>query len=252
MNLTTKYMIIGIAPFALAACGGSSNISNYGVGKVFVDGSGVFTGTASDGSKGVGMSPDITSFVKALNDESDTSSDVKTSDFPIVRKYSHGNIRSGALSDGSISANVTVYVDSSKDAEVIYMEFPGIANIMMAEVAPYTNPKGTYSYSGLLAAADRTYSPTMEYGTFTMSADFSANTVVFDGQTSTYSLTGNAVLDSDAGTFNSTTFRFEDTDYYYEASMYGLMGGIGAKATSGVFHTNDRSVDYAGAFIGHR
>ena len=251
MKSTTKYILIGMAPFVLTACGGGSNVTKYSVTKVFLDGGGVFTSTAADGSKGVGMSPDITSFVTALR-ESDTSSDVDVFDFPIVRKYSHGNIRSGALSDGNISANVTVYEDSSSDAAVAYLEFPGFATLMEAQVTPYTSPTGTYSYSGIFAAADRTYSPSVETGTFTMSANFSANTVVFDGQTSTYSLTGNAVLDSDVGTFNSTTFRFQDANYYYEASMYGLMGGSGATATSGVFHTNDRSVDYAGAFIGHR
>ena len=238
--------------FSLVGCGGSQNVTEFRVTKVFSDGAGVFTSTSKNGNKGVGMAPEISSFVKTMKDPEDTSNDIVYSDFPIVRTYSHGNIRSGALSDGNISANVTVFEDNSEDAGVVYMEIPGVANVVMAEVGPYTAPTGPFSYSGLFSAADRTYSTSMEYGTFTMSADFSANTVAFDGQTSSYSLTGNAVLDSDAGTFNSTTFRFEDGYYYYDASIYGLMGGSGAKATSGVFHTNDRSVDYAGAFIGHR
>ena len=85
-----------------------------------------------------------------------------------------------------------------------------------------------------------------------MTANFSSNTISFNGQTNNYSLTGDAILNTDRGSFNGNSLRFEDEYYYYSASIYGLMGGQGATATSGVFHTNDQSVDYAGAFVGQR
>jgi hypothetical protein len=236
--------------FSLAGCGGSSNLTNVSLTKVFPDRAGIITGSYANGSKVAAVWPDAAATVVESN--KNTSSNMQASSFPIVGSYSTGKVRSGAITDGRFSANITVYEDSSGDAVLFYADEPGSYNGVMGIVAPYTAPTGTFSYSGLFAAADRTYSSSLETGSFTMSANFSAKTVVFNGQTTSYLLTGNATLDSDTGTFNSNTFRFEDANYYYEASIYGLMGGNGATATSGVFHTNDYSVDYAGAFVGQR
>lgn len=243
-----------MAVFTLTGCGGDTNVqpATYSVTKVFSDGAGVFTGTRQDGSKAIGIAPDITAFVAAANEGNDSSADLDLSSFPIVNTYSGGVVRSGAITNGNFSANFTIYDDNSGDVDVGYLEIPNTANMVMATAEPYTAPSGAYSYTGLFIAADRTVNPTMEYGTFNMTADFSANSVSFNGQTNSYLLTGSAVLDSNAGTFNSNSFRFEDEYYYYSASIYGLMGGADATATTGVFHTNDQGVDYAGAFVGQR
>ena len=240
--------------FSLAGCGGSSNVNNVtnlSVSKAFSDGAGVMTGIYSDGSKIASIVPEVAAVVRTSNDN--TSSDVQASSFPIVGSYPTGSIRSGALTDGYSSVNVTVYEDSSGDALMLYAEDPGRAHMVMAAVDSYTAPTGTFSYRGLFAAGRRANSSSIETGSFTMSANFSTKTVVFNGQTPSYSLTGNAILDSDAGTFNSNTFRFEDADYYYDGtSIYGLMGGSGATATAGVFHTAGQNPTYAGGFIGQR
>ena len=240
--------------FSLAGCGGDSNVqqAHFSVTKIFADSAGVFTGTTEAGERAVGISPDVTNIVNGANNPQEESIDLNKSSFPIVNTYSQGNVRSGAISDGSFSANVTIFEDSTGAADVVYMEMPNVANIVMASVEPYTAPTGSYSYTGLFAAAGRTVSPVIEYGTFTMAADFSANSVSFNGQTASYGLTGTAVLDTNAGTFNSNAFTFSDNYYTYSTSVYGLMGGSDATATSGVFHTNDQSVDYSGAFVGQR
>ena len=236
--------------FSLVGCGGSSNVTNVSVSKAFSDGSGVITGVYSNGSKMAAVWPEAAATVRVSNEN--TSSDLQASSFPIVDAYSTGNVRSGAVTDGYSSANITVYEDSSGDAVLFYAEETGGAHGVMAIVDSYTAPTGTFSYSGLFAAGRRAYSSSIETGSFTMSANFSTKAVVFNGQTASYSLTGNAILDSDAGTFNSNTFRFEDADYYYDASIYGLMGGSGATATAGVFHTAGQNPAYAGAFVGQR
>ena len=240
--------------FSLAGCGGASNVqqASYNVNKIFADSAGVFTGTTETGERAVGISPGVVDVVNAANNSESESIDIDIANFPVVDTYPQGVVRSGAISTGTFAANVTIFIDSTEAADLIYMGIPGQSNLLMATVEDYTAPTGSYSYTGLFAAAGRTVSPLVEYGTFTMEADFSANSVSFNGQTASYGLTGSAVLDANAGTFNSNTFRFEDADYYYDASIYGLMGGSGATATSGVFHTNDQSVDYSGAFLGHR
>lgn len=242
-----------MAVFTLTGCGGDTNVqpANYSVTKVFSDGAGVLAGE-QQGVKYVGIAPSITNTVAEANNSDSSSVNINASKFPIVDTYSTGNIRSGAITVNNISVNVNIYQDNTDAAAIIYYEIPNQGNMIQALVDPYTAPSGTYSYTGLFAAGERTLNPYIEYGDFSMTADFSANTVSFNGQTNSYLLTGNAVLDSNAGTFNSNSFRFEDEYYYYSASIYGLMGGQGATATSGVFHTNDQGVDYAGAFVGQR
>ena len=245
-----KKLGVFVILFSLAGCGGSSNVNKYSVIKLFPDGVGVVAGI--DGNTSRSISTNAVATVAGAN-APNTSTDRPISSLPIINTYSHGRIRSGVITNGNgVAASVRVYEDSSGDADAAYYSIPGSGNIIETTTKSYTAPAGTYTYTGLFAASYRSLNPATEYGSFTMSADFSAKRISFIGKTATFQLNGNAVLDSNAGTFNSNAFTFSYFNYNYPASIYGLMGGNGATATSGVFHTNDYNVDYAGAFVGHR
>jgi hypothetical protein len=258
--MTAKTFLALPAIFALAACSGggggsSSPVASYSTLKVFSDGTGVGSGVAEDGSKVVFIAPEIAATVAEANDVTEQDiADINVSDFPVVQSLqTNANLREGTLTVNGVTANVTAVEDLGGEAGLVLLEIPNAASAGMATGSALTgNPVGTQTYSGTMTMGPRGVNSNQELGSFSMEADFDAETYTFSGTTNSNSVTGNGVIDIQSGTFSSNNLSAATNGTNRTATMYGQLHGNDAKSVSGVFHTNENSADYNGGFVGSR
>ena len=259
--MTVKKLAILPAILALSACGGGSGggtanpVVSYSTLKVFSDGAGVGSGVSEDGSKAVFIAPEIATTVAEASDVTQQDiADINVSDFPVVQTLStNANLREGTLTVDNVTVNVTAVEDLGGEAGLVILEIPNALSAGMATGTALTgNPIGTQTYSGTMTMGVRGVSPNQELGSFTMGADFNNETYTFNGSTTNNSLSGNGVIDIEAGTFSSNNLSATTNGTNRTATMYGQLHGNDAKSVSGVFHTNENSADYAGGFVGSR
>ena len=248
--------------FVLGACGGGggggggsspSPVVTASAIKVFEDGAGVaLIQGVSNGNKVLILSPVITDVVAAA---SSLTSVPSGSGYSLTASGSTATatIKTGTYTSDGITGNITEYTDNGGEAAILLLEVPSAFNAVYAGGNALNGiPSGTYTYSGLHAFGRRAVGVTPELGSFSMSADFSANTFSYSGSTTSSTLTGSGAIDSSAGRFTSTAMSLNAPLGSYSASLHGLLHGTNAAAVSGVYHSNDTYPDYAGAFVGAR
>ena len=252
------------AVLALSACGGSGDGSatnptvSFTAVKAFSDVAGVARGVASDGSRSVVISPDIAEVVSSANSTTQQQIDgINASDFPIVQELStNANLREGALSFDAfpgVVMNVLAIEDLGSDSAVVLLSIPTYGNAVIASGTPLTNiPSGNFTYSGTLGTGFRSVNPQIEYGSFLLTANFNNGTFTFDGSSLSDELSGSGNVNLVNGDLSSNNITMITSGTNRTASMYGQFHGNGATGVSGVFHSNEASPVYSGAFVGSR
>lgn len=235
--------------------GGGTSSPEASALKVFSDGTGVGSIEAENGSKGVVITPDIAGFVAAANNDTEQDiADSSLSDFPVVQKLgTNANLREGTITVDGVTANVTAIEDLGGEAGLFLFEVPNVFSVGLATGSALTgNPVGPQTYSGTMTMGPRAVNSNQESGSFTMGADFNAETYTFNGTTSNNKLNGSGVIATQSGTFSSNNLSATTNGTNRTATMYGQLHGNDAKSVSGVFHTNENSPDYTGGFVGSR
>ena len=266
------YTLIAAALFiGLSGCGSSGGGSNNGsslsstntnneflsdftIVKAFGDGSGVATGIRSDGSRSVFIAPDIIEVVQAANNvtESDLDS-IEVSDFSVVNSLPNANIRQGAITSDGIVMNITILEDLGGDFGLVLQEVPDIANALFTIGTPLgILPSGTFTYIGTLATGLRSVDPDVQFGNFTMDANFINGTFIFNGSTPSDTLSGNGFINTTTGSISSNSLSFNTGGTARTATMYGNFHGSSAEGVTGIFHSNESNPFYSGGFVGSR
>lgn len=259
MKLKASLAVCSVA--LLAACGGgSSGTSNnptlsLSTVRVFSDNAGVARGTDNAGNTIVLLAPDIAATVSAANSPSQQSiTDAEVSDFPIVQVLNtSANLRRGAMTVDGVAVNVDVIEDLGGEAAVIIYDIPGYANAVMTFGTPNGSvPSGTYQYTGTLGTGVRSTNPQIEFGSFTLNANFTNQSFSITGSTLSDTLSGNGLIDNSAGTLSSSNITMVTSGTNRTATLYGNFHGTSAQSVSGAFHTNEQNPVFAGAFVGSR
>ena len=223
---------------------------------IFGDGAGVARGTANDGSQALIITPQV----KAVVENASTASqidDLQLSDLPIVRRLeTNANLRRGAFRTDGITFNVLAVEDLEGEAVIIQAEVPNVANFLGVEGSQYgAAPTGTFTYNGTMAMGRRVGNAPTEFGSFSMSADFSNQEFTYSGDTTSNSVTGSGFSNTTTGRFTTNTLDITTggvSGVKREGTMHGQTHGSSAQSVSGVFHTNEINPLYSGAFVGSR
>ena len=106
----------------LTACGaGLTGSTSFQTLSVLGNGDGIGRGTSDDGSATLFYSPAINEVVASANaSQSNSVSNIKSSDFPITSQSGNVIIRSGTMTDGSTTMNVTVVEDTGATDAAIF------------------------------------------------------------------------------------------------------------------------------------
>ena len=239
----------------LSGCGATTQQLPFTVVSMFSDSAGVFKGVdAATGNTAVGISPDVVNVIESANESpSGGVTGIDPSSFALLSSNSLGKIRQGTMAAGDLTANVTIYTNTSESASLILLGIPRIANVLMAKGTKLVGyPSGTYTYSGQHGAGRRVAGVTPELGSFSLNANFNSGAFTYTGSTTNTSLTGSGVIDKTSGKIAGNSFTMTTPYRTYSATMYGNFHGNSAADVSGVFHTNDTNPDYAGGFVGSR
>ena len=257
MKLKASLALSAVA--LLAACGGSSTSNNpvasYTTLQVFGDRAGVARGTANNGNQALIITPEVSAVVANASRVTANQIDaIQFSDFPIVRRLeTNANLRMGTFTTDSITFNVRVVEDLGGEAAIMLAEVPDFANILVVEGSQYGGaPTGTFTYNGTMAMGRRVVNPDPEYGSFSMSADFSNQTFDYNGTTASNSVVGSGVLNTTNGRFSTDSLDINTSGVSRTGTMHGQTHGSSAQSVSGVFHTNEIRPLYTGAFVGSR
>lgn len=241
----------------LSGCGGgasTSTVPQFTTLSVFSDSAGVFRGVNnSTGQVAVGISPEVASIVEGANNSSDSTTNIDRSSFALVSSNAYGQIRQGALTSGGTTANVTIYETNSGNSGVVLMEFPSVANILMASGPALSGfPSGSFTYYGQHAAGRRVVNASPESGSFALAANFDTDTFGYYGSTANTVLSGSGVIDKSNGRLAGSNFSMVTPYGTYSATVHGNFHGTNAAEVTGIFHTNDTNPDFAGGFVGVR
>lgn len=254
-------MLATTAVLALAACGGgSSSVSNnptanFTTIKQFSDGGGVATGVFSDGARSVLIAPGIVDVVAAANSTTQDDIDgIDFSDFPIVQQLgTNANIRQGAMTIEGIVVNNTIIEDLGGNSNIALQEIPNFGNQLIATGTSLgTIPSGSFVYNGTLGTGFRSLNPQIQFGSFSMSANFNAGTFNFNGSTLSDTLSGNGFINVTNGSLASGNLNLTTSGTQRTATMYGNFHGGTAQGVSGIFHSNEANPVFSGGFVGSR
>ena len=241
----------------LTACGaGLTGSTSFQTLSVLGNGDGIARGTSDDGSATLFYSPGINEVVNSANaSQSSSVSNIKASDFPITSQSGNVRIRSGTMTDGSITMNITGVEDiGTTDAAAVFIQMPsGYRDLSMVTGTPYTHvAAGSYTYNGTqMTTSSRSIAPGST-GSFSLVADFGQGTFGYSGRSGNVNVSGSGVLDTVNGRFATSGLSVTSGSSSYGGTMHGLMHGSGATATSGIFHTSGSSPAYTGAFVGSK
>lgn len=243
----------------LAACGGSGTSSptaNFSTLTVTGSGEGLARGVTSDGRQALVFSSNIVELVAAANSSASNNLSVSASDFPIVSTNGNVVLRQGTGTAGGFTFNVRAMEDTRvSNAGVVFIEdAAGSADTTIVSGAAYSNApqSGAYTYNGTQTSTPRSNIAPNAIGTFTMTADFGAQTFSYSGSSGNLSVSSTGSLDTANGRFAANNASINDAGTAYTGTMHGLLHGSAATSTSGIFYTNSSYPQYTGAFIGSR
>jgi len=154
--------------------------------------------------------------------------------------------------DGA-AVDVRALADNTDDENAVFLISNNNFNAGFAVGIPMVGtPVGNHTFTGPMSMGARGVVASQELGSFTLIADFNANSYNFSGTTANNSLAGSGSFDLQAGTFTSESFTATTNGTVRGATVHGLLHGNGATAVSGLFHTNENSPTHAGGFYGRR
>ena len=234
--------------------GGSPDVS-YKAVRVFSDGSGVAIGTQDDNSKGLLLAPEIASLI-SLSAESDGNDDldIELEDFPIVGTTATSVIRQGAVSSDGVTQNLLIYEAGNGEDGFALITMPeyGLEYYLTGGEVLANVPSGTFVYRGDQIVRSYSGSGLDQSGTLQINANFDDGTFTYTGQTSTTSMNGTGILEAAQGRFTDTDASLTVGSRSYETTIHGLLHGDGAASAAGVFHSNEATPLYGGAFVAER
>lgn len=252
--MKAKFVLSTCALIILTGCGGTNDVS-FTTLSVLSNGQGIARGITNTGEQALLYTSEVVEVVAGANNSANSSLGVTISDLPITSITGNTIIRTGTMTSGGYTFNVSAVEDSTVvNAEAIYMETPGYADLAMVAGAAYSSPPttGSYAYSGTQTSNARSVKAPGSIGTFALSVDFSSDAFGYAGSSGIVNVSGSGVLDSANGRFATSSLSISAGGSSYGGTMHGMLHGNGAKDTSGVFHTDDYAPDYAGTFIGSR
>ncbi len=257
MNLMFKQAILPlVVMFALSAC--SSTDSN-GYSR-FGDGGGVSVNSNLVSSSGnvyrsLLLGPDIAASAEALPTSAADPNELSFGNFTTVT----------ILPDNSrVLEGTTLFRGNTVDFTMINHRFQGEAFVAAFGDAAASNILafgdlltgslvGTHTYTGQFGMGERGPITNIDLGSFTMAADFGANSYTFTGATNGGdTLTGSGAFNLEYGTFTSSTFTAVNSGTTSAATVFGQLHGNGGTSVSGVFHTNEGTPTHHGGFAGSR
>lgn len=243
-------IFVGLMFSGCGGGGGDAFKANYSTLKVFSDGSGVAQGKGNDGSRALILIPEVTNIVTEANKNSgDSDLDLEMTDFPIVGSTATSTIRQGAVTAEGLTQNILIYhMDDENGMSLITIPQYGIKYFLVSGDEFTGNLSGTFSFSGDQILEGWQVGNFREIGSVTIDADFDNNVFTYNGTTESSSLIGVGVLESDTARFTDVDATLTVSGRSYEATIHGLINGSSGKNTTGVFHTNDSTPDYVGAF----
>ena len=241
----------------LAACGGdggganSTLDANASTVRVFGDDSGIMRVVREDGSQGLFMISDVAEQVSLFNSNDAESDFNDTTDLSSSGTVVGGATQlEGASTIGNLAGNITALEHPDGVARIVYLEVPNYTAIAGAAGNPVGSlPSGSFTYQGTLATGLRTQDPQLEYGTFTMDADFNAQTFDFNGQTASDTLQATGAIDVADGQFTSSNVLFVTSGTQRGGRLYGSIHGPNGETVSGLAHSNESSPVYGAAFV---
>jgi len=249
----------GTVPAAPAAPEEATNYQAQTL-KVFSDDAGIAKIVDPDtGLKAYFLGPEAAGFVAEINANDGNADDIIQSSFPITNSsLPHADIRSGTISSGGVTSNVTVFEDRTAEAAVFYVDIPAAsANFALSLGSELTSiPAGTFNYVGTFGIANRS-SGTQDVGTFNLTADFDNGLVTsYTGTTSntyTTNLSGtNLPMNTSTGEFSASNLTLTVGGYSGTATLYGAFSDDAAAGVHGVYASNEADPTYGGAFAGHK
>lgn len=250
-----KYIAAISATLGLAACGGGGSVSqSYSSVSVLNDGSGVAKANL-DSTTALVLIPNVDTYIAngnaGLNGAGDDNFELNQ--VPIIGTTSVATIRQGAVSasDG-ISQNITVYEinDATEGFGLVELPQYGVSYFIAASEKPLSNvPSGTFTYTGNQVVRHWQGGSFKEFGDVTINADFTNKSFDYTGSSSNAALNGTGYLDTSTGRLTDVDASLTANGSTYTATIHGLLSGSGASSVTGVFHSNDSTPDYAGAFV---
>lgn len=247
-----KFVLLGCV-CGLSACGGGGGQidASYKTLRVFSDSSGVAVGTGSDGSKALVLMPEISAVVTEINSTSDTSdTELNLEDFPVVGNTERSTIRQGAVTEDGLTQNFLIYeIDGEQGFGLVTLPEYDMKYLLVSGSEMIGNPSGAFTYTGDQIVEAWQSGAFREVGTVTIGANFDTNSFTYSGETANSSLTGTGILEVDQGRFTDIDATLIVSGQSYETTIHGLVNGNVAETATGVFHTNDSTPDYVGAFV---
>lgn len=255
-NTKLSTILATTAVLALTACGGGSSGVPIEIRpeRIFSDGGGVASGKTTNGSSFVYIIDDVGEFVDFVQTNNTTGEGLDLNTFGIVQILpTNANVRQGAANNGSLVGNITVVDDLGGRADIRIFEFPN-TNIIFATVGDkfVSSPIGSLTYNGTFITGYRDINPLIEYGSFTLNANFTNKTFFINGSNDYDTLSGSGTMNIATGTLSSNTLTMNTSGTGRAASLYGNLHGNNAESVSGMFHSNSASQYYIGAFVGSR
>ena len=238
-------------PFVLMSCGGAGTSGSgliLSTSKVFNDGSGIATGSTSDGRKLIALAPSIVANINESNNSAFNLPEIDVNLYPIVGVSNGYNIRYIEEENAIIAEKI-----GSGIASIVYAE--DITGDYMSTISYPVNsfPSGNFDYNGIFAQTSTSGKFEDEVGPVTLSANFENNTFSIIGQTDNSNLSGSGSINKSNGEILSENLSFEAPDgSNYSATTKGLFGKTNASEVSGIFYTNDQNTDYIGTFSANR
>ena len=263
VKMMQKLIVLLVAISILSGCGATNSLLEATTSTVFKNSGGVYRiKAASDGSEGVGITPEVARIVKEYNANSSTgNNDLDLSNYALISSNTLGIIRKGTFTSGGVAANVTIIANSSADdsSGVLWMGIPqnGQAFILTAGGPLVGTPSGSFTYTGQHAAGQRRLNSAPEIGSFTIQANFNTGRFSYSGATVNTALSGTGLIDKVNGRLSGEAFTMSTPQGIYGAVIHGNFHGSNAADVAGVFHTYglsfpDADADYAGGFVGSR
>ena len=173
---------------------------------------------------------------------------------PMRRLNATSTLYEGIATIDRVRHDVRLITDDEDEAILFAYIDPDFNVALVAQGLPLDGvPSGLHTYTGTLYVYSNSAS---NYGSFTLNADFSAETFTMTAATAdaTVSLTASGVIDKTEGTIGSSTATFTRSTVAGTGSIYGNLHGDRAGSVSGVFHARDTgtTVNYTGGFVGSR
>lgn len=274
-----RSMVSMAALFALSGCLGGGGGSSSSVSSLsdaaslsnsvaslssFADNGGVAAGNATDDDDGsvirvIILGPQISETVSAINAGATdpNNNDLTFENVTATQTLSDNSIvQQGTDTFNGATVDFRLIIDSQQEAFLGIIEDPtsSVGATGFALGAPLSGSLvGAHTFTGTLAMGERGPISNIDMGSFTMAADFGANSYTFTGATNGGdTLNGSGAFNLQTGTFTASNFTAVTSGTNRDATVFGQLHGNGGTSVSGVFHTNEATPTHHGGFVGSR